>query len=127
MIDLFGNDSPPPAGFLRPVNPAAQPSLFTAAAERAAFTGTRPISQERAELQAPPAPVRTEPVAPAAAAPGEIAVGADVRITAGKWKNRRGTFGGRPTGIPDTMPHAVLVNFANGTGAVVDRKDVQPI
>jgi hypothetical protein len=63
--DLFGNEGILPASALRPEDEIHAPELFDHAAEAAAFVGERPVSQERAEVVAPPAtaPLRCEWVA----------------------------------------------------------------
>ena len=53
MKDLFGNEGPPARGSLRPVPAAAQPDLFTAAAESHAIASGRPVSQERIRVLYP--------------------------------------------------------------------------
>lgn len=54
MRDLFGNDHPEKVGALAPTH---QTSLIDHAAEVAALASGRPVSQERAELVAPPGPL----------------------------------------------------------------------
>jgi hypothetical protein len=51
--NLFGDDTPPPRGFLRDEPAPVELDLFTATAERNALASGRPLSQERVALLHP--------------------------------------------------------------------------